>query len=209
MPVDPFQRFPLDLADGRPGSEDLDDLGLERADEAFGERIVPGMPDAAGRDVDPGLGQPLGVSDRQIVTAAVRVMDQFNRSPMGSFTDSLTLAPRERSPWSSRWKRASRRSFGQRRRWMRRIRKQSGGLFSRRMATWTMPCRLETQVKPLTHGWCGMFAMKARFTLSSGHCWAVSGLVVMTVLPRTTPCNPIAFISRSTVQRAMSRPSRR
>ena len=83
MPVDPFQRFPLDLADGRPGSEDLDDLGLERADEAFGERIVPGMPDAAGRDVDPGLGQPLGVSDRQIVTAAVRVMDQLNRSPMG------------------------------------------------------------------------------------------------------------------------------
>ncbi len=38
---------------------------------------------------------------------------------------------------------------------------------------------------------------------------AVSGLVVMTFLPRTTPCNPMIFISRSTVQRAMSYPLRR
>lgn len=52
-------------------------------------------------------------------------------------------------------------------------------------------------------------ATKARFTLSSGQVWAASGLVVITFLPRTTPCNPMICISLSTVQRAMSRRSRR
>ena len=70
-------------------------------------------------------------------------------------------------------------------------------------ATQTIPCQLETQVKSLTHSWIGMSATKARFTLSSGQGCAVSGLVVMTFMPRATPCNPMTLISRSTVQRAI------
>nr|WP_306752858.1 hypothetical protein [Paracoccus sp. M09] len=60
-------------------------------------------------------------------------------------------------------------------------------------------------MKSLTQSWFGMSALKAWFTLSSGHGWAISGLVVTTFLPRTTPCNPIVFISRSTVRAGQSR----
>lgn len=35
IPVDPFQGFPFDLTDGLPGSEELDDLGLEQTNDAF------------------------------------------------------------------------------------------------------------------------------------------------------------------------------
>ena len=57
--------------------------------------------------------------------------------------------------------------------------------------------------------WFGIAATKARFTLSPGQGCAATGLVVITFLPRTTPFNPVVRINRSTVQRAMSRPSRR
>ena len=67
IPVDPFQSFPFDLTDGLPGSEELDDLGLEQADDAFGESVVIRVPDAADRGVDACLSQPFGVSDRQIL----------------------------------------------------------------------------------------------------------------------------------------------
>ncbi|MCI1294902.1 MAG: hypothetical protein LKG34_12410, partial [Acetobacter sp.] len=60
-----------------------------------------------------------------------------------------------------------------------------------------------------THSWFGMSATKTLFTLSAGQGCAVSGLVVMTFLPRTTPCIRMVLISLSTVQRAMSWPLRR
>ena len=47
IPVDPFQRFPLDLADGFPRAEELDNLGLEEPDDAFGQGIVIGIANAA------------------------------------------------------------------------------------------------------------------------------------------------------------------
>jgi hypothetical protein len=40
IPADPFQGFPFDLTNRLPGAEELDDLGLEQADDAFGERII-------------------------------------------------------------------------------------------------------------------------------------------------------------------------
>ena len=89
IPVHPFECFPFDLTNRLPGSEELDDLGLEQADDAFGERIVIGILDAADRGVDPGLGQPFGVADRQILTAAVRAMDQLICLRWGSLIDSL------------------------------------------------------------------------------------------------------------------------
>lgn len=62
IPVDPFEGFPLDLADGFPGAEELDGLGLEEAHDAFGEGIVIGIPDAADRSVDTGLSVTLELS---------------------------------------------------------------------------------------------------------------------------------------------------
>ena len=77
IPIDPFQCFPLDLANRFPRPEELDDLGLEQTDCAFGQSIVIGIPDAAHRGVDPGFGQPLGVSDRQVLAAPITMVDQL------------------------------------------------------------------------------------------------------------------------------------
>ena len=50
--------------------------------------------------------------------------------------------------------------------------------------------------------------LNCRLTLSCGQGAALSLTVVLTGLPRTTPCKPMARISRSTVQRATLSPSR-
>ena len=55
IPVDPFQGFPFDLTNRLPGAEEFDDLGLEQADDAFGEGIIIGISDAADRGIDAGL----------------------------------------------------------------------------------------------------------------------------------------------------------
>ena len=54
----------------------------------------------------------------------------------------------------------------------------------------------------------GRGASNCRFTWSSGQGAAVSLTVVLTGLPRTTPCKPMRRISRATVQRATPSPSR-
>ena len=64
-------------------------------------------------------------------------------------------------------------------------------------------------MKSLTQSRFGAGALNSRFTLSNGHGSALSGTVVRTRLPRTTPRSPMARISRSTVQRATATPSRR
>ena len=76
VPIDPFQRFPFDLAHRLPRTEEIDDLGLEQTDDAVGQGVVIRISDTANRGVDPRFGQPLGVFDRQVLAAAVAVMDQ-------------------------------------------------------------------------------------------------------------------------------------
>jgi hypothetical protein len=63
-------------------------------------------------------------------------------------------------------------------------------------------------VKSETHNAFGRSATNCRLTLSSGQGAALSLTVVLTDLPRTTPCRPMARISRSIVQRATVSPSR-
>jgi len=94
VPVDPFHGFPFDLINGLPEAEELDDRGVEQADDAFGEVVVVGIPDGrrgsaidpsddgGDRGIDAGLTEPLGVSDRQ-------VSGGFNRSSAG-FANSRT-----------------------------------------------------------------------------------------------------------------------
>jgi hypothetical protein len=45
----------------------VDYLGLFEADEGLGEGVVVAIADAADRGLDTGLGQPLGVADRQVL----------------------------------------------------------------------------------------------------------------------------------------------
>ena len=65
-PVNPFQRRVLDGIECAPRSARVDHFGLEQADDGLGERVVVGVADAADRGLDAGLGQPLGVADRQV-----------------------------------------------------------------------------------------------------------------------------------------------
>jgi len=77
VPVDPFQGFPLDLAHGLPGAEEVDHLGFEQADDALCQGIVVGIANAADRGINPSISQPLGILDRQVLAAPVTVMDQL------------------------------------------------------------------------------------------------------------------------------------
>lgn len=43
VPVDPLQGRQLDIVEVAPGPAAPDDLGLEQADLAFGERVVVGL----------------------------------------------------------------------------------------------------------------------------------------------------------------------
>ena len=54
----------------------MDDLGLEQADHRLGEGVVIGIPDTADRRFDTGLGETLAVFDRDVLNAAVGMMDQ-------------------------------------------------------------------------------------------------------------------------------------
>ena len=59
-----------------------------------------------------------------------------------------------------------------------------------------------------THNRFGAAGAKLRFTKSLARSAAGSAIVVRLTLPRTAPTSPAAFMSRSTVQRATSMPSR-
>ena len=43
VPVDPFEDFELDVLEGSPGSEAVDDLGLEEPVERLGGGVVVGL----------------------------------------------------------------------------------------------------------------------------------------------------------------------
>ena len=59
-----------------------------------------------------------------------------------------------------------------------------------------------------THSRSGAVGAKLRFTRSRARSAAGSAIVVRLTFPRTAPASPSAFMSRSTVQRATSMPSR-
>lgn len=75
VPIDPFQRLPFDLGHGFPGAEEVESLGFEQANDAFGQGVVVGIPDGANGRVDASFAQAVGVFDRQVLRSAVRMMD--------------------------------------------------------------------------------------------------------------------------------------
>ena len=54
----------------------IDELGLERREEALGERVVVGRPGRAHRGGDTGLGKPGAEGDARVLGAAIGVMDE-------------------------------------------------------------------------------------------------------------------------------------
>ena len=63
--------------------EPVDDLGLEQPDHALGERVVVRVADAADGGIDTGLGEPLGVTDADVLRSAVAMMDKAVGRPPG------------------------------------------------------------------------------------------------------------------------------
>jgi len=66
-PVDPFKRGVFDGVKISPRTTAMNDLRLKQANDRFGERVVVRIADAAHRGLRTGLGQALGVPDRQIL----------------------------------------------------------------------------------------------------------------------------------------------
>jgi hypothetical protein len=57
----------------------MNDLGLEQADYRLGEGVVEAVANAADREHDPGLGEALGVADRQILHPAADLLRDKGR----------------------------------------------------------------------------------------------------------------------------------
>jgi hypothetical protein len=66
-PVDPLQGGVLDLVEALPGAAPADQLGLVQPDDGLGEGVVVGVAAGANRGDRAGLGEPLGVADRQVL----------------------------------------------------------------------------------------------------------------------------------------------
>lgn len=76
-PADLFEGGKLGWLEGAPGPAPVNDLGLVEAVDGFSQSIVIGVADTANRRLNASLGQPFGVIDRDVLHAAVRVVDKF------------------------------------------------------------------------------------------------------------------------------------
>src|SRR5262245_53195419 len=76
VPRDPLERRELDLFHPLPRPAPPDLFGLVEPDDRFRERVVVRIAGAADRGLDAGLGETLGVPNRQILRPTVAVMDE-------------------------------------------------------------------------------------------------------------------------------------
>ena len=65
-PADPFERGQLHCLHALPGTAPVNDFGLVQTIDRLGQRIVVAAAPTAYRRLDTGLGQALGVADRDI-----------------------------------------------------------------------------------------------------------------------------------------------
>ena len=75
-PVDPLQRGELEVIAAAPGTTAVDQLRLVEPDHGLRQGVVVRVAAAADRGRHPRLSQPLRVADREVLHAAVRVMDE-------------------------------------------------------------------------------------------------------------------------------------
>lgn len=69
-PVDSFECGVFHRVEATPWSTAVNDLRLEEAVDRLGERVVIAVTDTPDRSFNPGLGQALGVFDRQVRAGA-------------------------------------------------------------------------------------------------------------------------------------------
>ncbi|MCW2283495.1 hypothetical protein M2323_001267 [Rhodoblastus acidophilus] len=70
-PVDPFERRELDGLETPPRPAPMNDLGLVKRVDRFGERVVVGLANAADRELDACIRQAFNVFNREVLAAAV------------------------------------------------------------------------------------------------------------------------------------------
>ena len=75
-PVYPFQRRELDGFERAPLCSSMDELGLIEAIDRLGESVVVAIADAADRWFDAGLRQALCVLDRDVLAAAITMVNK-------------------------------------------------------------------------------------------------------------------------------------
>src|SRR5258706_12931091 len=75
-PVDPFEGGELDGLEVPPWSAPVDQLGLVKTVDGFGEGIVIGISDAADRRLYACFSQALGVFDRDVLAAPVAMVHE-------------------------------------------------------------------------------------------------------------------------------------
>ena len=74
-----------------------DHLGLVEADDRLGQGVVVGVAAAADRGLDAGLGEALGVADREVLDAAVAVVDEAVETSPPRRQRAISRASRARS----------------------------------------------------------------------------------------------------------------
>ena len=74
-PVHPVERSEFDGLEMSPQAFAPDDFRFKETDHGFGESIVIRITTAPDRRLDPGVRQALGIFDRDILAAAVAVVD--------------------------------------------------------------------------------------------------------------------------------------
>src|SRR5688572_9029366 len=83
-PIDPLERRELHVLQRAPRTSAPDHFRLEQTDDRLGQSVVVRIATTADRGCDSGLGQSLGVADRQVLRAAIAVMQSPSRSPARS-----------------------------------------------------------------------------------------------------------------------------
>src|SRR5690606_18708091 len=75
-PIDPFQCSELDVLNVAPGTATMNDLGLVQSVDRLSQGAIVGVASAADRRLDAAFSEPLAITNRQVLRAAVAVMDQ-------------------------------------------------------------------------------------------------------------------------------------
>tara|TARA_E500000318_G_scaffold102311_1_gene106517 strand:+ start:392 stop:664 length:273 start_codon:yes stop_codon:yes gene_type:complete len=80
----------------------MDDLGLVEAIDRLGQGVVVAAAHAADRWLDPRLGQAFGVLDRDVLAAAIGVMDESAAGDRPALMEVLFEGVQNKPAWAER-----------------------------------------------------------------------------------------------------------
>ncbi len=102
IPVHPLQRRQLEVVESAPRSPAVHQLRLVEPDHRLRQRVVIGVAAAPDRGHGPGLGEPLGVADREVLHPTIAVMDEPVEGSLPRPQRLLKGVEREVSPQRAR-----------------------------------------------------------------------------------------------------------